>query len=421
MSDVLNRPAAPIARRPRLRITTNGLPIPGALEAEITENNARRSNTFTAKFAYSFADDPAGTTGLQWWCQQQNPMPIDIQIGSIQTDGSIFYVSALQGVVDDIDINPQAFECSISGRDNSALLIDQKTDEQFVNQTTSQIATTLAGRVGLTASVPTTSTLAGRFWQIDHSVETRSTDSKYRSYWDLLTALARDEGFDLWVYGTTLHMAAPPAPDADPFVVNWQPPTADRAFPQANVVTLDLKRSLTLAGDIVVNVHSFHSKRGASFKKTARLTAAKKSKGSKPQVYDVIRPNLDEKQAQALADSMLADLSKHERVISWSEPGSFELTAQRPIKLTGTNTDFDQAYYVDDLRRHFDVSGSFTMNVRAKNHSSASVESVDVSEPASTPIATSLAGRKVTSGGGSNYNPSTGFQESGSAPPPAIN
>ena len=49
-------------------------------------------------------------------------------------------------------------------------------------------------------------------------------------------------------------------------------------------------------------------------------------------------------------------------------PGDFLLTARTMVSLTGTNSSWDQLYYVDSITRTIRYDGGFTMTVKCKQH-----------------------------------------------------
>ena len=50
-------------------------------------------------------------------------------------------------------------------------------------------------------------------------------------------------------------------------------------------------------------------------------------------------------------------------------PGDLTLDPRSMIQLTGTKTDFDQTYFVDEIDRHLSMEIGFVQHVRAKNTS----------------------------------------------------
>ena len=65
-------------------------------------------------------------------------------------------------------------------------------------------------------------------------------------------------------------------------------------------------------------------------------------------------------------------LPKHERVIEFEAPGDVSPTPRDLIRLDGTQSSWDQTYYVERISRRFSFEEGFKMTVRAKNHSAQS-------------------------------------------------
>ena len=77
-------------------------------------------------------------------------------------------------------------------------------------------------------------------------------------------------------------------------------------------------------------------------------------------------------QALKLAQQLLEELTRHERVIALTMPGELTITPRTLIGLQGTGTDFDQTYHVDESERSLGVNGGFVQRIRAKNMDSRS-------------------------------------------------
>jgi hypothetical protein len=75
------------------------------------------------------------------------------------------------------------------------------------------------------------------------------------------------------------------------------------------------------------------------------------------------------------AQQKLNDLAKHERVVELVVPGDLLLTPIGQLVVTGTGTDFDQAYYIDLVERRLSLNDGFTQRVRAKGSSPRSTSS----------------------------------------------
>lgn len=78
-------------------------------------------------------------------------------------------------------------------------------------------------------------------------------------------------------------------------------------------------------------------------------------------------PNLTPDEALKLAQRRLAELTRHERVITAEMPGELSLMPRMQVLLDGSATGFDQVYWIDEVDRHLHVAGGFTQVVRARN------------------------------------------------------
>lgn len=341
----------PALRQPRLRLVANGVRIDGVVSADLTSNNHYAADRFRAVVA--LGSGAGWTEAPDLYCELQ-----------ISIDAGRSWTSLVQGSVDTIEINPVGGTIRIAGRDLAAALIETRTQETFANQTSSEIATILAGRHGLTADVQATTTPVGRYWQLEHDRITLDQFSSTISEWDLLTALAQHEGFNVWVSGTTLHFRERSTDGHLAFVLR---PVATPAG-GANVTELRLERSLTLAGDIEVVVKSWNSRQQDAFVQTAR---AQREHGAKtkrrPQRYVYVVPNLTPDDALKLAQRRLVELTRHERVVDAEMPGELDLAPRMMIAVDGTGTGFDQIYWIDEIERSVHVDQGFSQRLRARN------------------------------------------------------
>ena len=359
----INDPAAPSQwRKPRALVQVDSGPVFAPSAIEVTSNNYYAADQFHAIFP--IASLPAAY-GAQWW-SERSAVRVDVQFGTVPAGGredDAVYQTFLRGRVDQVSLDLVAGLLTIDGRDGTADLIETKTQETFANQTSSEVAETLAARHELTAAVTRTTTLVGQYYQLEHDGTTLDELAKSTTEWDLLVYLAKHEGFDVFVDGATLHFQPRTEPDADPYLVQWawSPWTL-------NGTALQMRRALTLAGDIEVSVKTWQAKTKEAVVRTVRATGTK-STSSDLQRFVFIKPNMSQTEALKFAQSQLQEISKHERVINLEMPGDLLLTPRNIIELRGTETDFDQRYYVDEIIRSMSFDGEFRMTVRAKNHS----------------------------------------------------
>lgn len=352
-------------RRIGLRVLLDGKLLPGAVSASVDQNSHYQPDTWHADFALDYPGAPT----LDWWGS-------DGIVGSLfdvqaSLDGGMGWQSLIIGEADSIDINPVHGSVSIKGRDLTARLIDKKTQESFSNQTSSEIATTLAGRRGLNPVVTATSTLVNRFYAVDHETVTHDQFSRVSTEWDLLTYLAREEGYDVFVSGKDLHFQPSPSLSQDPFIVRF-----DHVTRTLNATSLTLSRSLTLAKDVQVVVRSWRSREGRPFQRGSPKGSTTGAPSSKVQRYIYTRPNLTEDQAQKMADTLREQITRHERTGQIECPMELTLSPRDIVRLEGVGTGWEaQPYYVASVNRGISMSGT-TQSVQIKNHGVESDASV---------------------------------------------
>jgi phage protein D len=272
-------------------------------------------------------------------------------------------VSLVIGRVDDIEDDLVDGIIHLTGRDRTADFIEAKTTEKFANQTSSQIVQTLAARHGLTANAQSTTTKVGKYYEVDHD---KLTDNI--TEWDLITYLAQKEGFVAYVTGTVLNFQPDTTASGTPIPIVYTP--AQNGQPASGPFTrAAMKRSLTLASDVVVNVYSWNHKSKQAFKVTATATKTGAKSSGPTQTYTFRFPGLTKDQAQAIAQQRAEDITRHERLFEYDAPGDLTTTAQSQVQLSGTGTAYDQTYWVAEIERRMSFGEGFEMTVKTKNHS----------------------------------------------------
>lgn len=344
-------------RHPRLRVIANGALLSAPICADITSNNHYAADRYRLTAHLTPIERAA-------WSATSEAQ-IDIQIALHGAD----WTSVIEGEVDQLRLDPRSNILTIEGRDLTARLVESRTQETFANRTSSEIAATLAGRHSLSADIAPTTTPVGAYWQLEHDRITLDSFGRSITEWDLLVTLAGHEGFDVWVTGTTLHFR--------PFDASAEIPTALRSAASvagpANVISLQLDRALTLARDIEVVVKSWNSRQAHAFAQTARATrGAGNRNAARPQRYVYVVPNLTPDAALKLAQTRLAELTRHERVIHVEMPGELSLVPRQQVALEGTGTDFDQIYWIDEIVRRLSFEHGFSQTLRARNASTTS-------------------------------------------------
>lgn len=357
-------------RRPRGYASINGK-MAAVLGFRTVENSHFQADTFEVKL--DAWQQPDGL-GVSFWADA-GTTKVEIFLGFLGAGDPVNaqpsdLASILTGEVDDVDIDTTGGNITVTGRDLTGRLIDNKVSQNWPDRTASEIVTDLAGQVGLTPQVTKTSTPTGKYAKDQYSALGRDTPM-----WDLITSLANAEGFDAYVKGDTLYFGPSQVDDSNPISIqlDHQGDTLT-----ANVEKVKLKRSLTLAKDITVTVLSYSPNKKVPIKAVAKRQGAQKSgstsfrSGKTSQNYVFRRPRLTQQQATDLAEKILADLSKHERTFSADMVADTTTRSRTKASISGTGTSFDTDYFVDTVTRDFDADrdgeGELSMSITAKNH-----------------------------------------------------
>jgi phage protein D len=148
--------------------------------------------------------------------------------------------------------------------------------------------------------------------------------------------------------------------------------------PTANVMDLKVSRSLTVAKGITVVVKSWNAKQSKGFtayypSRGKGVQAGKASPFGNQQTYSLTRGGLDQAGALALAQRTHAQITQHEMKLWARLPADDVMTRTTMVRLTGTNSKFDQDYFVDTINRSMSVDDGYVMDVSAKNINPESV------------------------------------------------
>jgi len=337
----------------------NGVQVPWK-SLSISSNNNYEADTFKADVAVASLPK-----GLQR-ADISNLTTITAEI-RFSLDGKS-WTSMLTGVVDKVRDDFVGGTISLEGRDNTASFLDTKTTANFMNQTSSQVVQKLAAGHGFTADVTATSAKTGQYYSSNYN---RLTDEK--TEWDLLTFLAKQEGYAIWMTGTTVHFHPASQTYGTPVPIIYTPPTS-ASVASGNFISLVCGRELTLAGDVSVQVSSWNHKGKVALTATAKATKQGRSTGkARSQLYILRGPGKTKAQADALAQAKLEEISRHERSIELGLPADLTTTARSQIALSGTQTSYDQTYWVDTIDRSMEFDGGFKMTIKGKNHSPVTV------------------------------------------------
>jgi phage protein D len=324
----------------RLAVATvlvNDAPIIGVKSISVMNDLYLGANRFSVSVAIT------DNSAANW---SAVPLSVEVQIG---LDNG--WTSLILGDADSLEIDAIRRNVTLAGRDLTARFLMSQTQQTFENQTSSEIVSAIVSRHGLVPDVTTTSTLIGRYFGNSRTRTAMYQNSRATSDWDLLVWLAEIEGFDIWVDGSTVHFSPPT--------------TAGPALTvcPSDCLDLSLHRSLDIAAGVSVEVKSWDCQTQQSVSQTLS-TAASSSPGMN---LVIVRPNLPTADATLMAQQALAQMSKHERVVSFTMPGDLTSAPRMMMELANTGTDFDGTYQVSEIERSLSLREGFVQHVQARS------------------------------------------------------
>lgn len=372
MGQINEIPTGGQLRQPRglvqLQIGIDGAPvtIDGWKQTTVDSNSYLEADTFRVEFAANGLSDDYGPD----WFAEQTEVFVNVLAG-FPTDPTAPTTDELDslifGRIDDIEYDPVSTVVSITGRDLTGVFIDTKIADEYVNQTSSQVATALAAKHGITAQVTSTTARIGTYYQIDQALLQAN-----RSEWDLLCYLARHEGFVVFVSAQTLYFGPDPRDTADSYQITWSD-SDEGGPPSANVVDLKFSRNMTVAKGISVVVRSTsltgNNPVVQSYPTGPKQTTAGKASpyGALQTYYFTLAPGHTPIACQQYAQKMYRQIASHAMKVSGEMPADNLLSVQVPIAVSGTDTDWDQTYYVMKVTRTLDMEGGYSMSFEAQN------------------------------------------------------
>lgn len=367
------------ARQPRAIVQINGTAIPQAIPTaaattlsgwiswEVSSNGFYEADTFRVSFAASALPQ---TNDSAWFATQREAY-VSIYAGFPQNPDSPNIAELTQliyGRIDEVHYDPAQRIIECTGRDLTAAFIDAKIASGYPNQTSSKVAEQLAAVHGLGSIVKPTSIKVGNYYDNDQ-VQLQAS----RSEWDLLAYLARREGFVVYVAGQLLHFEPDPTNTADPYPINWKPPSSETDSPTCNVIELSFSRSLTVGKGIAVTARSPNFDTGRpvvqSYPSNAKGTQAGKAGpfGDVQNFYFTMAAGASPVQVQAFAKAQYDAIIAHEMKMAARMPADDILTMQMPIRVQGTGTAFDQIYFPRKIERQMNIDDGYVMTVEAQN------------------------------------------------------
>ncbi len=333
------------------QVAIGGLPCGTVTAVELEASACRRAGTFRATLALD-PSDPAVAFMLASGANPTASVAVAIEL-ALGDPAIAAWVSMFAGTIDELEHDVGCGLLTISGRDATASLIDLVVTDQFVNQTSSDVATTLASRAGLFANVAPTTTFTGQYYQIDHARNALSSFTRFATAWEIICALADLEGFDCWVSDGTLNFLPMSSAVGRITSVDVGALQGGIANP-LGLTRLRLERRLAIDAGVGVKVRSWNSRQKTVVEQTVPAT------GEDNATMVFVVPNATDEVALKKATSLYRDVARHGRAIAGEMAGELAMSPRDQICLTGTaGGGWDGTYVVDFVTRRLDAHAGF--------------------------------------------------------------
>jgi len=337
-----------ILRKPRVVLSVNGASLT-PIECSVHLSAHQSADTFDATVAL---DDPAGLDEHFWTSAPEIAASV---LATNDVAGRGGWVTLISGKVDHPAIDWERRIVEASGRDQTAGLLDLKVNEKWLNRTSRDIITDLAGRAGLGVQFSGGSDKVGLEFKSD-----RNRISDLDSAWNVVVDLAREHGCIAFVKGSTLYVQPIDAATGATVAIHYQRPTP-AMYASGNFITLRTSRDLNLAKDITFNHRSWRHEKGDAVESEFHARGS----GTGRLSYRMRAANLQKDQQDLIAKSRLKQIISHERKMSVEIPGDISIDPRSMIALSGTGTNCDQTYLISDVTHQFSSEGfRTTINVR---------------------------------------------------------
>ena len=338
-----------LSYKAEIQIIINGTLIPGLLQATIVASNCFSSDSFALTFAVGTS--PSGS--IAFWSALSSAY-VEVSEIAASEQMSLLLIS---GMIDTIHINPIIGIVAIEGRDLSSSLIDSYRQQDFVNQTASEVTSAIALYHGLTPVVTATSDNVGRYYGDGYTRLSLGQFSRLRSDWDLVVQLARENGFDLFVQNTNLFFQPATSPGSIPIHIAFR-----------DVKTIRFEQSLTLPSNTTARVQSWNSQHMTSYAKNAASNDAvgiQAPAAANNQPFLFSASNLTSQQVSDSAGRFAAEVSRLSTVLHIEMPWDLTISPRTVILIDETDSVLDTTYKIDSIERHYSTTSGSSQIIRA--------------------------------------------------------
>jgi phage protein D len=335
----------------RVEVLLNGDQTPGLLRASVSTTNHFSADTYALTFAIG------------------NSSPKDIAFWSILSSGLIevtavtstiygpTFQSLITGLIDTIHIDPIQRTVGIEGRDLSSSMIDSYRQQDFVNQTASEIVATIAQYHNLAPVVTPTTGNIGRYYSDGYTKLSLGQFSRLQSDWDLVVQLARQNNFDVFVEGQSLYFQPDNGFDGPPLPVSLR-----------QVQSARIERNIGISPNTAAKVQSWNSQNMAAYdsgNSSVGTIAADQSASARNLPFLFSGSNYTAQQVTDAAERYTAELTRLGTVLNLGMPWDLSFAPRVACLLQGTDSVFDTIYRIESVERHYCSTSGSTQLIRA--------------------------------------------------------
>jgi phage protein D len=296
----------------------------------------------------------ASNRQLAYWASVKTA-PITI-VARAGFEGGLLF----DGEADSIDASLGSGTVRFSARDKSQKAMDTKVTKGYRNKTTSGLIKEIAGKHGLEADISEIADKAGKVHNLDF---VKMVDQW--SDWTTIAHLADLEGLVAFTHKNKL-IVRPLDEDADgSFDLVYAPPTEFGAASSNVIQDLSFRRNLECGRPTEVNIHSRHTKTNKSLHSKSAIGGS----GALRKYEDRVAGIKTKDHGDRIAKKRLRERTRHELTVNYTGPGSLSLTPLKTLSVSGTQSAFDQSYFIDTAEHHFSPSGGYTVRVVGRNTS----------------------------------------------------
>jgi hypothetical protein len=235
----------------------------------------------------------------------------------------------------------------ITGRDKSAKLHENKTNEKWQNKKGSEIVEDLGKRAGLTVHTDASGLMAGKKLEQDF---VRLSDNVSFAY--VIHKLAQVDGARWWVDQNGELQYRINSSAQSTYTLNYHAP--DVGPISADFVALRIRHNLQAGKNLNIKVKSWHAREKEVFEYESNVEG---KGGTTNHSYHV--PNLLNDHVKQYARSRAKELARHEITVHATVPGDPTVNVSMALQLNGTKY-WDQTYEMDSVHHQFGMGGHRT-------------------------------------------------------------